>query len=103
MVLTFGNRLAADITVIILVSVRVTGAGEVCVAIVTDQVVVRIVMRARVIVVCVVVFSAVACSIDDYIIVKILSVLDANLGTSSSGDAAGDVVEAIKTVFNLLK
>ena len=55
------------------------------------------------VVVCVVVFSAVACSIDDYIIVKILSVLDANLGTSSSGDAAGDVVEAIKTVFNLLK
>ena len=56
------------------------------------------------VVVCVVVFSAVACSIDDYIIVKILGVLDANLGSSSSsGDAAGDVVEAIKTVFNLLK
>ena len=54
------------------------------------------------IVVGVIVFSAVACSIDDFIIVKILGVLDANLGSSSSADGAGEAVQAIKTVLNLL-
>ena len=64
------------------------------------------------IVVSVIVFSAVACSIDDFIIVKILGVLDANLGTSSSsGDAgAGEdheghehgLVRAIKDAWNYL-
>ena len=54
------------------------------------------------IVVSVIVFSAVACSIDDFIIVKILGILDANLGSSSSADGAGEAVQAIKTVLNLL-
>ena len=53
------------------------------------------------VVVSVVVFSAVACSIDDYIIAQILKVLDANLGTSSSAGGE-EVVEAIKMVFNYL-
>ena len=54
------------------------------------------------IVVSVIVFSAVACSIDDFIIVKILGILDANLGSSSSADGAGEAVQAIKTVLSLL-
>ena len=54
------------------------------------------------IVVSVIVFSAVACSLDDFIIVKILGILDANLGSSSSADGAGEAVQAIKTVLSLL-
>lgn len=58
------------------------------------------------IVVSVIVFSAVACSIDDFIIVKILGVLDANLGSSSSSSAEhteGDGHQhAIKMVWNYL-
>ena len=53
------------------------------------------------VVVSVVVFSAVACSIDDFIIVKILGVLDANLGSSSSAEG-GEVAQAIKTLCNLI-
>ena len=36
------------------------------------------------VVMCVIIFSAVACSIDDYIIAQILGALDRNLVTSSS-------------------
>jgi hypothetical protein len=50
-----GHVVAAEVAVKILVAVRVAGAGQVCVAIVADQVAVRIVMRASVIVVCVVI------------------------------------------------
>lgn len=40
------------------------------------------------VVISVIVFSAVACSIDDYIIAQILGVLDRNLLSSSSSEAA---------------
>lgn len=42
------------------------------------------------IVVCVVVFSAVACSIDDYIITQIVGALDRNLISSSSSETAAE-------------
>lgn len=48
------------------------------------------------VVICVIVFSAVACSIDDFIIAKILGVLDANLNTSS--DATEEAALALQTV-----
>ena len=40
------------------------------------------------VVMCVIIFSAVACSIDDYIIAQILDALDRNLVTSSSSAAS---------------
>lgn len=40
------------------------------------------------VVMCVIIFSAVACSIDDYIIAQILGALDRNLVTSSSSVAS---------------
>lgn len=40
------------------------------------------------VVMCVIIFSAVACSIDDYIIAQILGALDRNLVTSSSSAAS---------------
>ena len=49
------------------------------------------------VVVSVVVFSAVACSIDDYIIAKILGVLDRNLISSSSSSS-----EAFRLISLLL-
>lgn len=39
------------------------------------------------VVMCVIIFSAVACSIDDYIIAQILGALDRNLVTSSSSSS----------------
>lgn len=50
------------------------------------------------VVVSVVVFSAVACSIDDYIIAQILGVLDRNLISSSSSSAS----EAFRLISLLL-
>ena len=50
------------------------------------------------IVVSVIVFSAVACSIDDFIIAKILGVLDANLSTSVSG-----AEESVAAAFRMIK
>ena len=50
------------------------------------------------VVVSVVVFSAVACSIDDYIITQIVGALDRNLLTSSS-----EVVEQFNVVTNYVK
>ena len=40
------------------------------------------------VVMCVIIFSAVACSIDDYIIAQILGALDRNLVTSSSSSSS---------------
>ena len=40
------------------------------------------------VVMCVIIFSAVACSIDDYIIAQIIGALDRNLVTSSSSAAS---------------
>ena len=40
------------------------------------------------VVMCVIIFSAVACSIDDYIIAQIVGALDRNLFTSSSSAAS---------------
>ena len=48
------------------------------------------------VVISVVVFSAVACSIDDYIIAQILGVLDRNLVSSSSSS------EAFRLIVNYL-
>ena len=50
------------------------------------------------VVVCVVVFSAVACSIDDYIITQIVGTLDRNLLTSSS-----EAVEQFNVVADYVK
>lgn len=50
------------------------------------------------VVVAVILFSAVACSIDDFIIAKILGVLDRNLGTVSSSSTA-----EIMMMFSFLK
>ncbi len=43
------------------------------------------------VVVAVIVFSAVACSIDDFIIAKILGVLDKNLTTGSSSSSVAEI------------
>ena len=51
------------------------------------------------VVISVIVFSAVACSIDDYIIAQILGVLDRNLLSSSSSEA----VEQFRFFFEFLK
>lgn len=50
------------------------------------------------VVISVIVFSAVACSIDDYIIAQILATLDKNLITSSS-----ETVEEIRIFGNYIK
>lgn len=49
--------------------------------------------------VCVIIFSAVACSIDDFIIAKILGVLDRNLDAGTSSE----VSEAFRMIGNFLK
>lgn len=51
------------------------------------------------VVVCVIIFSAVACSIDDFIIAKILGVLDANLVTSSSSDSVSSAIKMLMNMF----
>ncbi len=51
------------------------------------------------VVVCVIIFSAVACSIDDFIIAKILGVLDRNLDAGTSSEAS----EAFRMIGNFLK
>lgn len=45
------------------------------------------------VVMCVIIFSAVACSIDDYIIAQILGALDRNLVTSSSSSSSSTSAE----------
>ena len=51
------------------------------------------------VVMCVIIFSAVACSIDDYIIAQILGALDRNLVTSSSSSSTS---AEFKTVLDYI-
>ena len=56
------------------------------------------------VVVSVIVFSAVACSVDDFVIAFILGVLDKELGTGNAPVTSGDghEHEAIRTLFTYL-
>ena len=54
------------------------------------------------VVVCVVVFSAVACSIDDYIITQIVGALDRNLLSSSSSSEVAAQFNVVADYFKSL-
>lgn len=53
------------------------------------------------VVMCVIIFSAVACSIDDFVIAKILGVLEENLVTSSSS-ASSEAASAMRAFLACL-
>ena len=54
------------------------------------------------VVVSVIVFSAVACSIDDFVIAYILGVLEKELGTGNATVSSGETLEAIRTYLTTI-